>query len=194
MRLQNRHILLFLDNAPSHPKHIELTNIKLVFFPANTTSHLQPMDQGIIQNLKTQYRKRVLRHTLHVLDTPGATLETVVKEITVLDACYWISSSMKDIASDTVTKCFARCGFGSCTGSADSMLEQLDREVTSLLNSLPHAEGLLPLHEYLEIDAQAPASEQLEEGWENHLVEELRQPTSHDVTFATSNPDGELRQ
>ena len=43
--------MLFLDNAPSHPKDPEFTNVKLVLFPANTTSHLQPMDQGIIQNM-----------------------------------------------------------------------------------------------------------------------------------------------
>ena len=51
MRSQNRHILLFLDNAPVHP-HIQLTNIKLQFFPANTTAYLQPLDAGIIQTLK----------------------------------------------------------------------------------------------------------------------------------------------
>jgi len=47
MRKQVRKILLFLDNAPSHP-HMELSNVRLCFFPPNTTSVAQPMDQGII--------------------------------------------------------------------------------------------------------------------------------------------------
>ena len=69
MRTQDRHILLFLDNAPCHPPVDSLTNIKLVFLPANTTSILQPLDQGIIQNLKLHYRKLLLRRVLsHIND------------------------------------------------------------------------------------------------------------------------------
>ena len=34
MKKQNRHILLFLDNAPCHPPDIQLTNVKLQFFPS----------------------------------------------------------------------------------------------------------------------------------------------------------------
>ena len=42
MKLQNRNVLLFLDNATSHQESIQksLTNIKLVFLPKNTTSRL----------------------------------------------------------------------------------------------------------------------------------------------------------
>nr|XP_002736427.2 PREDICTED: tigger transposable element-derived protein 4-like [Saccoglossus kowalevskii] len=61
MRRQGRKILLFADNAPSHPT-INLKNIKLQFLPANTTSKSQLMDQGIIQTTKLKYRKRQLRH------------------------------------------------------------------------------------------------------------------------------------
>ena len=43
MRYQKRKILLFMDNGSSHA-HLNLKNIKLQFFPANTTSKLQPMD------------------------------------------------------------------------------------------------------------------------------------------------------
>ena len=56
MRRQGRKILLFVDNAPSHPK-LRLDNIKLVFLPPNTTSKIQPMDQGIIQAMKLKFHK-----------------------------------------------------------------------------------------------------------------------------------------
>jgi DDE superfamily endonuclease len=54
MRTQKRHILLLIDNASSHQleENEELSNIKLHFLPPNTTSHLQPIDQGIIHSFK----------------------------------------------------------------------------------------------------------------------------------------------
>ena len=54
MRIQKKHILLLMDNASSHQleENQELSNIKLHFLPPNTTSHLQPIDQGIIHSFK----------------------------------------------------------------------------------------------------------------------------------------------
>ena len=51
-------ICLLVDNCPAHPNPPKFVpkNIELVFLPPNTTSVLQPMDQGIIKNLKTRYR------------------------------------------------------------------------------------------------------------------------------------------
>ncbi|XP_054721300.1 tigger transposable element-derived protein 6-like [Uloborus diversus] len=60
----NRKILLFLDNCRAHPQNLKLKAVKLVFFPPNATSVLQPLDQGIIQNFKVGYRKLFLRHVI----------------------------------------------------------------------------------------------------------------------------------
>lgn len=43
-----------------------LKNITLNFLPPNTTSLLQPMDQGIINNLKIKYRQRLIKYILQV--------------------------------------------------------------------------------------------------------------------------------
>lgn len=53
---KNRKICLLLDNCTAHPHVNGLKFIKLVFLPANTTSVLQPMDQGVIRSLKCCYR------------------------------------------------------------------------------------------------------------------------------------------
>jgi len=37
MQIENRKALILLDNAPCHPK-MELSNVKLVFLPPNTTA------------------------------------------------------------------------------------------------------------------------------------------------------------
>lgn len=68
---QNRKICLLLDNATSHP-HLDLTNIKLIFLPPNTTSSLQPLDQGIIHCFKMHYRKRILSHLINKMDSAGS--------------------------------------------------------------------------------------------------------------------------
>ena len=57
MKRAKRKIVLFLDNATCHPSDIKLSNIKLVFFPANTSSVCQPLDLGVIKNFKVLYRK-----------------------------------------------------------------------------------------------------------------------------------------
>jgi hypothetical protein len=46
MRVQNRNIILLIDNAPTHSlyENTNLTNIKIEFLPPNTTSHFQPYD------------------------------------------------------------------------------------------------------------------------------------------------------
>ena len=47
MKASNRNILLFIDNAPSHPD-LKLSNIQLKYFPPNMTADIQFLDQGII--------------------------------------------------------------------------------------------------------------------------------------------------
>ncbi|XKL68767.1 hypothetical protein PGB90_006536 [Kerria lacca] len=39
MKMQKRQVLLFMDNATSHPIQLQLKNVKIIFFPPNTTSH-----------------------------------------------------------------------------------------------------------------------------------------------------------
>lgn len=66
MKAENRKILLFVDNCPSHPKLI-FSNVKLEFFPPNAISVLQPMDQGIIKSSKSHYRHKIIRKLVYNL-------------------------------------------------------------------------------------------------------------------------------
>ena len=57
-------VLLFLDNATSY-SDVQLCNVKcLKNLPANATSILQPLDQGIILALKQKYRKKQLQYII----------------------------------------------------------------------------------------------------------------------------------
>uniref|UniRef100_A0A915EBI8 DDE-1 domain-containing protein n=1 Tax=Ditylenchus dipsaci TaxID=166011 RepID=A0A915EBI8_9BILA len=47
--------MLYVDNCSAHPLRLTFSNITIRFFLPNTTALSQPMDQGIIQNLKAHY-------------------------------------------------------------------------------------------------------------------------------------------
>ena len=89
MKILGRNVLLFVDNAPSHPKDFRLSIVKVVFLPANTTSLLQPLDQGIIATIKKNYRKRLQKAVLTRMDK-GEDILKISNFVTVLDACLWI--------------------------------------------------------------------------------------------------------
>ena len=56
MKAMGRQAVLCMDNAPSHIfDESKLQNTKVVFLVPNLTSHIQPMDAGIIQAFKAHY-------------------------------------------------------------------------------------------------------------------------------------------
>ena len=66
---EGRKVALIIDNCPAHPIIENLSHVKLVFLPPNTTSVSQPMDQGVIRCLKAHYRKRLVKLILRSLDS-----------------------------------------------------------------------------------------------------------------------------
>lgn len=110
MRNQHRKIALFIDNCPSHPKLMEtkLSNVQLFFFPPNMTSKLQPMDQGVIKNIKVHYRKRILMKTLGAMEEnrPLKNLISLRDCISELDKVW-----KNDVTSITISNCFKKAGF-----------------------------------------------------------------------------------
>ena len=64
--------ILILDNAPAYPSEDILSSedgkIKVLFMPPNTTSILQPMDQGVISAMKRHYIRRYLDEVLVVIE------------------------------------------------------------------------------------------------------------------------------
>jgi hypothetical protein len=90
--------------------------VELVFLPPNTTSLLQPCDQGIIQNFKTWYRQSVIsKLLLHIAegDKTAASFS-----INVLDALYMMRTAWGAVTSETIANCFRHAGFvvsGSAT-------------------------------------------------------------------------------
>ena len=82
---EDRKILLFIDNAPSHPESFVdcFPHVKVVFLPKNTTSKLQPLDAEIIKNFKVFYCKQLLQHVLARFK-PGSKTSDVISSVDLL--------------------------------------------------------------------------------------------------------------
>ena len=128
MLKERRKILLFLDNCPVHPP-MELSNMKLVFLPPNTTSRLQPLDAGIIKAFKMHYRRNLLSYITLRWDQPNSEpgfskvsspfrISTDYVQISLLDALVWIKEAWKEVSIAIISKCFRTCGIGPLTSSS----------------------------------------------------------------------------
>lgn len=100
--------LLLIDNAPSHPSDMQLVcrDIKAIFLPPNVTSLLQPMDQGVLQNIKLSYRKMLLQ-TLIEEDCSLSILEKL-KKITIKDVIYWVAESWNNTSKNLLQRSWTK--------------------------------------------------------------------------------------
>ena len=117
----DRGIVLLLDNFSGHtPSSITPPNIKIVFLPPNTTSKLQPCDQGIIHTLQAHTRRAILRSLLDFTEK-YPTLESrqysVEGEIRihkfapdVRTAMAFMTSAWHTVTSTTIINCFLKAG------------------------------------------------------------------------------------
>ena len=117
--LKGKSVLLFIDNCAAHPQIKDLRAVKLVFLPPNTTSVLQPCDQGIIQNLKTFYHKRILKRLLADIGNGGGTSHS---NMTILDAMT-IAYAWNEVKQETIVNCFRHAGFQLSSGDATALEE-----------------------------------------------------------------------
>nr|XP_042910876.1 tigger transposable element-derived protein 4-like [Parasteatoda tepidariorum] len=100
---KNRKIILFIDNCTAHKSIPTMENITVVFFPPNMTSVVQPMDHGIIKNLKHFYRCLVVQHLL--------TESSQKLPITLLDASRMCLNAWSKVSKKTIANCFRKAGF-----------------------------------------------------------------------------------
>jgi hypothetical protein len=71
IRAERRKVLLLLDNFSGHELGVQLVGgkqgleyVRIEWLPPNTTSHWQPLDQGIIAGFKLLYRRQWISYML----------------------------------------------------------------------------------------------------------------------------------
>jgi hypothetical protein len=105
MKNKRSRIILFVDHATRHVVSKKLSNVHVKFLTPHLTSELQPLDQGIIQAMKANYRKSML-HSLLAAVGKFNTATEFAKSVTVFDAIRWISSTWNNVREETILKCF----------------------------------------------------------------------------------------
>ncbi|XP_068671000.1 tigger transposable element-derived protein 6-like [Montipora foliosa] len=110
-------------NCSSHVSVADLTNVKLIFFPPNCTSKLQPADQGIIQNVKVHYRKTMIRRMLQCLDE-----NKPAEAINLKDAVFMMAKAWDDVSITTISNCWNKAGFPDDVAEPSHDLFESDEE------------------------------------------------------------------
>ena len=100
-----RKIALIIDNCTAPPHVEQFASIKLIFLPSNTTSHTQPMDQGIIRTLKAKYRSLAVQKLIAALGKKNP-----VPTISILSAMVILEKAWNAVSIKTFSNCFKKAG------------------------------------------------------------------------------------
>ena len=203
MRMQTRKIILFVDNCSAHCQLPNLTNITLAYLPANTTSILQPLDQGVIHAVKSHYRKVFLRQLVAKMDSFENSSDAV-KTFTVRDAIGLLAHSWSSLEAKTIQHCFTHAGFLKGESQIDVDAPDLEAdpsscsEMSELIGHLSSKLNLpsMPQNEFIDFECNC-ATEDPNEDWECALKSHLLQAISpepavpHDLTSNDDDDDDE---
>lgn len=125
-------ILLVIDNCPAHRIEIELKSIEILFLPVNSTSKIQPLDQGIINAFKAKLASKKLSDIIEKIES-GENLFELYKKITVKNAICYIYLAWQEISSSTIKNCFKHAGW-SIQNKNSEMSSNLNNEEDSTID------------------------------------------------------------
>jgi hypothetical protein len=148
MASKSRKILLFVDHIPAHPKDVRnVKNVQVEFFPANTTSVLQPMDQGIIKALKQKFPRSFL---LRLLQRRNSNKDNY--KMSLLDAVSMLAMAWNLIEKDIIATCFRKAGFIT---NAEPAIQQEDGDDEVSCDEWPKLQVKLSIRSTFEESVQA---------------------------------------
>ncbi|QRV79154.1 tigger transposable element-derived protein 4 [Ceratobasidium sp. AG-Ba] len=125
MAQQHRHILLLIDNAPSH-RHTasDYPNLRIEPLAPNLTAWIQPMDAGIIRCFKAHYRNGLTRL---VLDRDNAGIEKIYN-ISQLEGMRLAAAAWDAVSASTIANCWRHTRLAS---TEESFAQTSDSELAA---------------------------------------------------------------
>jgi hypothetical protein len=104
-----RSVILSMDNLQAHINATQAapppSNVHIIWFPKNSTSMFQPLDQGIIQTFKSHYRKQWLGFIIRSIDAQINPFKT----ITLNEVIHWcLHAWAHRVTNSTIYHCFRK--------------------------------------------------------------------------------------
>ncbi|GFX42407.1 tigger transposable element-derived protein 1 [Trichonephila clavipes] len=128
-------VLLIVDNAASHPQ-LEHPKVQLVFLPPNTTSLIQPLDQGIIATFKKYYIKTTHKFILNKLENESLTVKDVWKQFSIFDCLIHVASASAQIRPRTLNACWKKIWPACVTDNTTTQTSTLSDEIINLAHEI----------------------------------------------------------
>ncbi|GFV91938.1 tigger transposable element-derived protein 1 [Trichonephila clavipes] len=128
-------VLLIVDNAASHPQ-LEHPNVQLVFLPPNTTSLIQPLDQGIIATFKKYYIKATYKFILNKLENESLTVKDVWKQFSIFDCLIHVASASAQIRPRTLNAFWKKIWQACVIDNTTTQTSTLSDEIINLAHEI----------------------------------------------------------
>uniref|UniRef100_UPI00358EA5CD tigger transposable element-derived protein 1-like n=1 Tax=Myxine glutinosa TaxID=7769 RepID=UPI00358EA5CD len=102
-------VLLLMDNAGGHALDLSYDGVQIEFLPPNTTSLIQPMDQGVIRAFKALYMRNTLQHLVEAMDSDeNFSLKAYWREYTIATCLQNIQMAIKEMKTETLNACWKK--------------------------------------------------------------------------------------
>jgi hypothetical protein len=180
MRGANRKVLLLLDNFSGHELGVELvggkqglSNVRVEWLPPNTTSHWQPLDQGIIASFKTIYRKEWILYMLRQYEANKDPNKTV----NLLKAIQWTRKAWDQVTDTTIQRCWWKSTIIKKPIDQDPISQQdqdLQAQMTTLQAQITRLPIINPLSadEFIQVNGEG-VDDELGEGDEEQIFQDI---------------------
>ncbi|GAB9469935.1 putative Ars binding protein 1 [Globisporangium polare] len=159
MASQKRHILMFINEAPSHVvAHLELTNIVLFVLPTGASQMLNPVTSSLISTFKKRYRRHHVRYAIDKAEEG----KKFVFDVDILQAMKWATASWDEVTKETIERSWAQTH--TIPDRLPMRHDLEDHEFAFLETELSHLflflrlPDLMPLSEYLNDEAKCENS------------------------------------
>ncbi|XP_018430489.1 PREDICTED: tigger transposable element-derived protein 1-like [Nanorana parkeri] len=160
--------LLLLGNAPGHPGNFDAVRtplgVQIVYMPPNTTSLLQPMDQGVIATFKAYYLRQTFSEMVKVLDRSGITMKDYWRSFNVLKGVNNINGAWEEVTANCLNRVWRKLLPESAHDLSVEPLENIVEDVRRLAQEAGFSEMTTDdVTELLDSHEQQLSNEDLED-------------------------------